>query len=614
MQQQPQRRRTRHIAGAALALAMTWGAGQAEANSLRELGFVDGVIVRGSRGMQEIFFPMPANPRNAEISVRINPSPMLDPLSSMTIIANDVPIGTIPVREGEANTVIPVPPALARTDFLRVRFQGDQALQRDVLCFDNDTPAVWSHIHPDTRLRVEGEGDEGVGVVWRRLVGDVPISVPASPTLQDIEAALTIAVALVNRGARPVMAPPGDPRARVVIGRGGAPLSVESAGEFARLRVADTSAARALVEAANTMRFVPSAVGAGVPLNAQLPGIDAITFNEARIGRPEINIFSEGVMEFEIPFTHIPPGKRPVGLRLIGRGPVMPPGNAISATLRVGDRIVWSETYRDSVVMDGVTLRLPAEFTQHRMRLVLRLARIGFRPACDGSFLFQLSGASQILLADGWPAPSDFSGFWVPNDRPGLVRIDVPPNEAVASIPNLALLLSRANARPYALEVTAGARLDRPFIVLSRTAPAEVEARSLLRPDLGRIVLQNERNQSRVEVSPAAGLSVIQLVSATGGVPGLWFSPGQERSLTTPAVLSSGNVAVLDGATLPAVFDTRPVAAAFEDRRDAAMPAIAAMGGASLLSQWRNELFIAAWLVLAAVVLWAILRLRRRGS
>ncbi len=609
----PPRWKRHFLAG--LATAMVLVSGQTMANSLRELGFADGVIVRGSRGMQEIFFPMPANPRNAELSLRMNPSPMLDPLSSMTIFANDVPIGTVPVREGEANTVIPVPPALSRTDFLRIRFQGDQALQRDVLCFDNDTPAVWSHIHPDTRLRVEGEGDEGVGVVWRRLVGDVLISLPAAPSLQDIEAALTVAVALVNRGARPVMAASGDPRARIVIGRGGAPLSVEAGSDGARLRVADTSAARALVEAANTMRFVPSAASGGTVLQAGTAGIEAISFNDARIGRPEVQIFSEGVMEFEIPFTHLPPGKRPVALRLFGRGPVMPPGNAISATLRVGDRIIWSETYRDSVLMDGVTMRLPAEFTQHRMRVVLRLARIGFRPACDGSFLFQLGGNSQILLADGWPAPTDFSGFWVPSDRPALVRIDLPPNEAQASIPNLALLLSRANARPHALEVSAGARLDRPFIVLSRTAPAELQASGLTRADLGRVVLQNERNQSRVEISPAAGLSVIQLATAAGGVPGLWFSPGQERSLTTPAVLSSGNIAVLDGATLPAVFDTRAVTpASADDRSGTAAPAGVLGGGTSLLSQWRNELFIAAWVLLALLVLWAILRLRRRRS
>ena len=83
----------------------------------------------------------------------------------MQVLANDVPIASIRVRDGQANTTIPIPPALARTEFLRIRFQADQALQRDVLCFDNDTPSVWSHILPETRLNVDSEGEEGVGVV-----------------------------------------------------------------------------------------------------------------------------------------------------------------------------------------------------------------------------------------------------------------------------------------------------------------------------------------------------------------------------------------------------------------------------------------------------------------
>ena len=581
----------------------------ARANSLAELGFPSGIILQGSRAQGEVFFPMPANPLRPELRLRLNPSPMLDALSSVQVLANDVPIASIPVRDGQANLTIPIPPALARNEFLRVRFQADQALQRDVQCFDNDTPSVWSHILPETRLNVDAEGEEGVGVVWRRLAGDVQIALPISPTLADVEAALSIAVAMVQRGANPVMVGPADPSARVLIGRGAAPLSVEprpAGGQ--RLRVADTSAARALVAAATTMRVLPSAVGAGAPLSLAAAAADAVSFVDLRIPRPEVNIFSEGTMEFEIPFNNLPHGRRPVGLRLSGRGPVMPANNAMSVTLKVGDRIIWSETYRDQVNLDGVVIPLPAEFTQHRMRVRLRLARIGFRPACDSSFLFQLSGNSQVLLADGFAPATDFNGFYVSGDRPALVRVDTPPNEAVAAIPSLATLLIRAGARPQAIEVTSGARLDRPFLVLSRAAPSEIEARGLLRPDLGRIILQDERSGARAEVAPAAGLSVVQVVSTSGGVPGLWFSPGSERSFATPAALSGGNVAVLDGTTLAAAFDTRAPRLIVEETRLAASTS----GASAFLSNWRNELFIAGWVVLTILVLLLVLRLRRK--
>lgn len=595
----------KYALGAAMALAPV----MASANSLAELGFPSGIVLQGSRAQGEVFFPMPANPVRPELRLRLNPSAMLDQLSSVQVLANDIPIASVPVRDGQANTTIPIPPALARNDFLRIRFQADQALQREVLCFDNDTPAVWSHILADTRLMVESEGEEGVGVVWRRLAGNVGIALPISPTLQDIEAALSVAVALVQRGATPVMVGPSDPSASVVIGRGGAPLSVESRSAGGqRLRVADTAAARALAAAATTMRVVPSAIGAGSPLSLASTATEAVTLADLRIGRPEVNVFSEGTMEFEIPFTHLPAGRRPVALRLFGRGPIMPPGNAMSVTLRVGDRIVWSETYRDQVSMDGVLVRLPAEFTQHRMKLRLRLARIGFRPACDSSFLFQLSGATQVLLADGWAPPTDFNGFYVSGDRPALVRVDVPANEAVAAIPAMATILSRAGGRPNAIEVSTGTRLDRPFLVLSRAAPSEVEARGLLRPDLGRIILQDERTGARAEVAPAAGLSVVQVVQATSGAPGLWLSPGSERSLATPAVLSEGNVAVLDGTTLPAAFDTRAPRVAVEETRLANVTG----GVGSFLNEWRSALFIAGWVILTILVLLLVLRLRRK--
>ena len=522
------------------------------------------------------------------------------------MLANDFPVASIPLRDGQTTHTIPIPPALAQYDYLRIRFAADQALQRDVLCFDNDTPAVWSHILPQTRLTVDADGEEGVGVVWRRLTGSVPISLPTSPTMQDVEAALALSVSLVGRGAKPVMVGPGDSTARIVIGRGSAPLAVEAMpGGGTRLRVADSAAARALTEASGAMRVIPAAVGVGAATSLAAT-TDRVTFADLGVGLSEVNVFSEGTMDVEIPFNNLPPGRRPVALRLFGRGPVMPPNNAMSVTMRVGSRIIWSETYRDLVSMNGVLIPLPEEFTQHRMSIRLRLARIGFRPACDSSFLFALSPASEVVLGEGFPRPTDFNGFYVSADRPALVRVDVPSHEAVASIPAMATILSRAGARAHAIEVNSGTRLDRPFLLLARTAPSELNVRGLLRPDLGRVVLQDERNGARVEISPAAGLTVVQVADA-GGIPGLWFSPGSERSLATPAVLSTGNVAVLDGSRLPASFDTRRQQVSVEEART-----LEARGALSFLSQWRTELFIAGWVLLTVLVLLAVLRMRRK--
>ena len=120
------------FAGYALSATMALVPWIASANSLAELGYPNGITLQGSRGQGEVFFPMPANPVRPELRLRLNPSAMLDQLSSVQVLANDVPIASIPVRDGQANLTIPIPPALARNEFLRIRFQADQALQRDL--------------------------------------------------------------------------------------------------------------------------------------------------------------------------------------------------------------------------------------------------------------------------------------------------------------------------------------------------------------------------------------------------------------------------------------------------------------------------------------------------
>ena len=119
------------------------------------------------------------------------------------------------------------------------------------------------------------------------------------------------------------------------------------------------------------------------------------------------------------------------------------------------------------------------------------------------------------------------------------------------------------------------------------------------------MVLDDQRNGARVEVAPAAGMTLVQLVSA-GTVPGLWVSPGAETSLRSPAGLTLGNVAVFDGQVRPVVFDTRRPSVAVEEARFTTE--------ATLLDRWRNELFILAWVLIILLAVVAVVRLRRRRS
>jgi len=502
-------------------------------------------------------------------------------------------------------------PALARGEFLQVRLVADQALRRDDLCFDNDSPGVYTRIGADSRLEYQAEGSEGVGTVWRRLAGRVPMSLPVPPSLPDLEAAVTLATALYNRGAEPVMVGPNDPTALIRIGRANAPISLEQgAGGVGtwRLRVADTSAARALVAAAPMMRTLDSVVARGEPGSVAIPAsVESVAFSEIGIRPQQVAIYSSGTLTFELPFDRLPPGRHPVALQLFGRGPMTPNDEALAISLTVGGRLLWSNTYRGAVELDGVQVGLPPDLLRHRMTVTLRMARLGARRACgsDDALAFQLRETSRVVLADGYAGASDFGGFAVNGERPALVRVDVPPSDAVAAVPLLGRLLNGAAARPQAIELSSGAALSRPFILLSRAAPADIAGAGLLRPDLGRVVLDDQRNGARVEVAPAAGMTLVQLVSA-GTVPGLWVSPGAETSLRSPAGLTLGNVAVFDGQVRPVVFDTRRPTVAVEEARFTTET--------TLLDRWRNELFILAWVLIILLAVVAVVRLRRRRS
>jgi hypothetical protein len=277
----------------------------------------------------------------------------------------------------------------------------------------------------------------------------------------------------------------------------------------------------------------------------------------------------------------------------------------MAISLSAGGRLLWSNTYRGVVELDGISVPLPPDLLRHRMTITMRFARLGSRRMCgtDDALPFQLRETSRVVLADGYAPVNDFGGFAVNGERPALVRVETTPSEAVAAVPLLGRLLSGASARPQAVEVAAGATLNRPFILLSRAASADIAGNGVLRPDLGRVVLEDQRNGARVEVSPAAGMTLVQLVKA-GNIPGLWVSPGSDASLALPGGLTQGNVAVYDGQVRPVVFDTRKPQVAVEEARLSSQT--------SLLDRWRNELFILAWALIILLAVAAVVRLRRR--
>ena len=597
------------------------GLGPAGAVTLAEIGFRNGVTLHGPHAEFEAYFPLPNGATEANLAVDLTPSAAIDQLSSVTIYVGNEPLATINTRDGSRVVNVTVPIRLAEGDFLRVRFAADQALRRDEQCFDNDNPAVWTHIGPATAVTAAGSADLGVGALWRSLGGSVAIAMPSDPSLADLQTGLILATAITKRGGQPMIVGPDDQRAQILIARGVQPLSAEWRSELVantpiainpppqrgRIVVADPAAARGLVSAGAVLR----AAEGGSLLGESRPGLvlsalDSISFAEMGVKSTTFGVYSTALINLEIPFNRLPSGRRPVAIQLFGRGAAPPFDEALVVTLSVGNRLLWSQTYRGSVELDGIRVNLPEDLVRHHMMVSLRVVRVGSKRVCgsDDALMFELRDSTRFILIDGGPNPPNFAAFSMAGDRAALVRFDVSPAAGVPTIPLVARLLSDAGARPAAIDVGGtGTALDRPFIVVAETPPLEIAGNVPARPDLGRVVLERPEDGTRVVLSGAQRFTVVQL-TGTNGAAGLWLSPGSRASLARPAPLSAGDVAVFDGAgAQPLSFETRTTGAVVERPSGSVAD--------SLLSRWRSELFVVAWIVVTLFTLLIIMRLRR---
>jgi hypothetical protein len=588
--------------------------------TLAEIGFPNGLTLRGPHAETEVYFPLPNNASEANLSVDVTPSAAIDQLSSVTVIVNDEPLATINTRDGTRVVNVPVPARLADGDFVRVRFAADQALRRDEQCFDNDNPAVWTHVGPGTALTAAGGRDLGVGGLWRGLGGEVLIAMPGDPSLADLQTGLILATAITNRGGKPVVVSSDDARAQIRVARAAVPLSAEWRSELVantplaaaqaprgRIVVSDPAAARGLVAAGAVLRGADSGSLLGEARQGLLLSApDSISFTEMGVSAATLSVYSTAFVNFEIPFNRLPAGRRPVAIQLFGRGAAPPFEEAMVITLSVGSRLLWSQTYRGAVDLDGIRVNLPEDLVRHHMLVTLRVVRVGSRHACgsDDALMFELRGSTRFLLADGGPNPPNFAAFSMAGDKPALVRFDTNTAVGAAAIPLVARLLSDAGTRAAAIDVGGnGTALDRPFIVVAEAPPLEIAGNVPARPDLGRVVLERPAEGTRVVLTGASRLTVVQLTAAAG-YAGLWVSPGGRATLARPAPLSSGDVAVFDGAgAQPVSFETRTAGAVVE------RPGTSVAD--SLLSRWRSELFVVAWIAVTLFTILIILRLRR---
>ena len=67
----------------------------AQANNLVDLGYANGLVLRGPGASESVYFPLPANTQGATLNLSFTASAALNPNASLTVLADGVPLATV---------------------------------------------------------------------------------------------------------------------------------------------------------------------------------------------------------------------------------------------------------------------------------------------------------------------------------------------------------------------------------------------------------------------------------------------------------------------------------------------------------------------------------------
>ncbi len=592
----------------ALILAFSMLSLPARAGSLTDIGYANGITLSGTQASQTVYFPLPAAVTGAVLHVHFAASGAVGPHSSVTVLVNHIPLATMLDSSAATITTINIPVSMTTGQFLQVTFTGDETIDDDVRCFDNNVVSNWAEILPDTNLTTTSSPAQGVGALWRNLGTPLTIALPAAASRSDIQSALILSTALVQRGIAPYFNPGTSPANIVIDPTAGALKIVALPSGASQLVVPSPAAARALVAADQLVRNASTSRVTGKFIPVVDPLEPVLTLGALGEASVTVDVGRDAKLDLAIPASHLPTGKHARAVILYGQGSALPAGDTEVLALEVGGNVVWSQAFSGAPSLQGVRVNLPDRLVEAGAPVVLHFTRLN-QEACKSvvPLPFTLQDDTSVVLSDGNPSPERFAAFNVSADAPVAVMTDLPAASLAPSLPLLSELLGAAGANPSAIEVTDTAQVPTaPFILVSHKAGGVVSVAPV--PDPATAVELPLPNQA-VQVSlPTIGdVSLLQLVSSgadTNAIPGLWLSPGPAASLAQAALPGDGNVAVYDGSASPATFLTLLHSAQFAPVSTSIVNQI--------INNWNNELFGLFWI--AVTILTVIIFVRRRRA
>jgi cellulose synthase operon protein B len=610
--------------------------------SLTEMGLDKGIAFSGFSGYRSLYFPAPQSGlESAVLRVSLRAGAAFAGQRFLQISVGQTVVLSHPIAATNASDTltVPVDPKLAEDGFLRVTLRYSGALNAD-RCLDERVAGDFLSILPDTALemRLSPSAFADVRSIASLLPRDVYFLLPERDMQRmEIAAVLRMAAVLRRRGstvslisakAMPTDQPGTWSRGLILIGTapdfraeivgnptvsGGITALTTAAGPALLLNGEGAAIAAPLLNS----RWRALADGPQLAVNSVADSVRenrSLTFEDLGFDIQGGDLNER--VQFDTTFSsdQLPRGARLDSIRLeLAVGAASDEGEATVFAF-LNSRLLGSRRV-SGAVPTVLSIGVPEGLLGRDNTLSVRVQRPARPGACarpGPGEPVQLLPSSSLELSSGNDVVGEF--FNLPQLFRGGLDIIMPTEpallrEALAHLTPTVIDLIPDEA-PVTLRFETWPKInERPFIVVSRSEPAESDPR--LRFNQGALTINRADGKLLLDLSNGETAPTIAQVLHTPKTAGLWLRPGRtlpERG-HKPVRLDRGDIAVIDTAGVALAFSTgqkQTVNVVYHEIRS----------WTDIAAEYRPWIVGVVWLLLTAVFVRALSLMyrRRRGK
>jgi hypothetical protein len=561
---------------------------------LIELGFAQGVALRGTVDEQSVFFPVPQGLVVDAGELRLDFAAVIPGYrhASLALSINERPVAArrlLDAEPGSGGFAVSLAPGDLAQPFIKVTAKL-KGVVGDDRCFDDRAAAGHVWLKPGSGVTFTFPPGQRLTLhaAWTMLPRDVEILLlPGGDIARTLETALAIGLRLDRRGRQVSYRmfdehdePSGD-RPSIIVGPAstlaaaasgpGSPLA-RRLGIAQRVELAPGNAAlassdeRPVLLVAATSRgdlarflagqFGPIALGATLAVEQLSEPGDAhhrLVFERLGVPTQERAVVERGVWDVGFAMTQLPLGRVPtaIAIDLAVTPPIGQQPNLLFAY--ANDTLVHTTRLRDHGAPQRVTIPLPDRIARLNNTLRIMVQREAISTACGSARAAvpaQLLGSSFISTRAQNGPPGGFAELALALDK----RTEIAISAAAAAQPRRTLALLTAIGRslmrddaPGSLRILAPGESfapSAPFLLVGAAEGRELKAP--VRIDRGRVRIVGSGDRTVLDLSAAHELRVVQL--ATNGTHhGLWvIDEDPARPAPARLDLDRGNVSFID--------------------------------------------------------------------